>query len=95
MKRNLGKLLYLCLIFSLMVHMFMPLTVKAVAYGSKQITFAWNCGGGICANGHNVMTYIEDEHGVRDYANNMVSSNAFADGGHTFVAATASSYGNR
>ena len=29
MKRNLGKILYLCLILSLMVHMFMPLTVLA------------------------------------------------------------------
>ena len=91
MKRNLSKTLCLILTLSFAFHMFTPLTV--LAYGAKQVTIAWNCDGGICANAHNVLTYEENTPGNRVYADNMILANSLIDGGHAFSAASASSYG--
>ena len=92
MEKKLSKLLYSLMALSFVLHMFMPLTVFAVAYGSEQINVIWNCDNHICANNINVQTYYE-VNGVRTYADNAIESRTLTDGYGTFSAKDATSYG--
>ena len=92
MEKKLSKLLYSLMAFSFVLHMFMPLTVFALDYGTKEILIAWNCDHKICAKTIEVDTYYE-QGGTTIFADNYIPSSSLVDGSDVFKASDMSRFG--
>ncbi len=84
-KKIFNVLLSICTIATMII----PVNFNASEESKKEITFAWNCGGDICANILNVERFIE----ANNYRTNYIKSEQLLDGGKVFKASDATSYG--
>ena len=92
MKKILNKTINLLMVVAFVLHMFTPLTVFALDYGTKEILIAWNCNHKICAKTIEVDTY-DDTSGTKVFADNYIPSSSLVDGPDVFKASDMSRFG--